>query len=110
MKKFVSLLMCICMLLGIAAFAGCGASNESAGGTSGSPQASEGTPAVSESEKEALREKLKAEFLSEADKVVVTEDAVTFTDAFFCGREQRYNLKEPAENGKSLCQLYYALV
>ena len=81
MKKFVSLLMCICMLLGIAAFAGCGASNESAGGTSGSPQASEGTPAVSESEKEALREKLKAEFLSEADKVVVTEDAVTFTDA-----------------------------
>lgn len=81
MKKFVSLLMCICMLLGIAAFSGCGASDEPAGGTSGSPQASKGTPAVSESEKEALREKLKAEFLSEADKVVITDDAVTFTDA-----------------------------
>lgn len=81
MKKFVSLLMCICMLLGIAAFSGCGASDEPAGGTSGSPQASEGTPAASESEKEALREKLKAEFLSEADKVVITDDAVTFTDA-----------------------------
>ena len=81
MKKFVSLLMCICMLLGIAAFSGCGASDEPAGRTSGSPQASEGTPAVSESEKEALREKLKAEFLSEADKVVITDDAVTFTDA-----------------------------
>ena len=34
MKKFVSLLMCICMLLGMAAFSGCGASDEPAGGTS----------------------------------------------------------------------------
>lgn len=60
MKKFVSLLMCICMLLGIAAFSGCGASDEPAGGTSGSPQASEGTPGRFRKRKRSASRKIKS--------------------------------------------------
>ena len=90
MKKILSLILCICMLAAVAVLAGCGGNDEPENTTGSSDTtASTGTPedttaSTGGDDEVALkerREQLKAEFLAEADKVTVTDDAVTFTDA-----------------------------
>ena len=90
MKKIISFILCICMLAGIAVLAGCGQTDEpedttSSSGTTAQVTPPEDTTAPSTGDDEVAlkekRERLKAEFLAEADKVIVTDDAVTFTDA-----------------------------
>ena len=90
MKKIISFILCICMLAGIAVLAGCGQTEEpedttSSSGTTAQVTPPEDTTAPSTGDDEVAlkekRERLKAEFLAEADKVIVTDDAVTFTDA-----------------------------
>lgn len=88
MKRWISFVLCICMLTGVAMLSGCGGTAqtettggnetaESTGGSSGETTA----PGGSGEETDTRREQLRAQFLAEADKVVVTDDAVTFSDA-----------------------------
>lgn len=89
MKRWITFVLCICMLTGAAMLSGCGGTAqtettggnetaESTGGSSGETTAPQGG---GEEPDDSLREQLRAQFLAEADKVVVTDDAVTFSDA-----------------------------
>lgn len=89
MKRWISFVLCICMLMGVAMLSGCGGTAqtettggnetaESTGGSSGETTAPQGG---GEEPDDSLREQLRAQFLAEADKVIVTDDAVTFSDA-----------------------------
>ena len=89
MKRWISFVLCICMLTGAAMLSGCGGTAqtettggnetaESTGGSSGETTAPQGG---GEEPDDSLREQLRAQFLAEADKVVVTDEAVTFSDA-----------------------------
>ena len=90
MKKIISFILCICMLAGIAVLTGCGKTDEpesttGSSGTTAQVTPPEDTTAPSTGDDEVAlkekRERLKSIFLSEADQVIVTDDAVTFTDA-----------------------------
>lgn len=89
MKRWISFVLCICMLTGAAMLSGCGGTAqtettggnetaESTGGSSGETTAPQGG---GEEPDDSLREQLRAQFLAEADKVIVTDEAVTFSDA-----------------------------
>ena len=80
MKKFLSLMLCISMLLCVFVLASCGKtpnpsdSDETTTGTN--------TPSVDEDKrKEQLKTDLKNEFLKQANEVTVSENSVTFKDA-----------------------------
>lgn len=89
MKRWISFVLCICMLTGAAMLSGCGgtAQTETTGGnetaeSTGDSSGETTTPqGGGEEPDDSLREQLRAQFLAEADKVVVTDDAVTFSDA-----------------------------
>lgn len=89
MKRWISFVLCICMLTGVAMLSGCGgtAQTETTGGnetveSTGDSSGETTTPqGGGEEPDDSLREQLRAQFLAEADKVVVTDDAVTFSDA-----------------------------
>lgn len=85
MKRWISFVLCICMLMGVAMLSGCGSTEqaETTGGNETTESTGETTaPQGGGEEPElSLREQLRAQFLAEADKVVVTDDAVTFSDA-----------------------------
>ena len=89
MKRWISFVLCICMLTGAAMLSGCGgtAQTETTGGnetaeSTGDSSGETTTPqGGGEEPDDSQREQLRAQFLAEADKVVVTDDAVTFSDA-----------------------------
>lgn len=89
MKRWITFVLCICMLTGAAMLSGCGGTAqtettggnetaESTGGSSGETTAPQGG---GEEPDDSLREQLRAQFLAEANKVIVTDEAVTFSDA-----------------------------
>lgn len=89
MKRWITFVLCICMLTGAAMLSGCGGTAqtettggnetaESTGGSSGETTAPQGG---GEEPDDSLREQLRAQFLAEANKVMVTDEAVTFSDA-----------------------------
>ena len=89
MKRWISLILCICMLTGVAMLSGCAETgSDETTGSSGTSDSTTGenpgdttAPGGDEEEPNLQREQLKAQFLAEADKVIVTDDAVTFSDA-----------------------------
>ena len=89
MKRWISFVLCICMLTGAAMLSGCGgtAQTETTGGnetaeSTGDSSGETTTPqGGGEEPDDSLREQLRAQFLAEADKVIVTDEAVTFSDA-----------------------------
>ena len=88
MKRWISFVLCICMLTGVAMLSGCGgtAQTETTGGnetaeSTGDSSGETTAPGGGGEETDIRREQLRAQFLAEADKVVVTDGAVTFSDA-----------------------------
>ena len=95
MKKLFAMLLCFCLLVGV--FTACAGNNpDSPDNTSGtdtsdadtsdtSDAGTDETPETSSDEdqknNDALKAALKADFLKEADEVIVNEDSVTFKDA-----------------------------
>lgn len=81
MKKFLSLLLCLSMLLGIFALASCGNTETPPDSGNKRPEESETPTGGEEARKEQLKADFKKEFLKQADEVTVNEDSVTFKDA-----------------------------
>lgn len=83
MKKFLSLLLCLCFLTGLFALSACQKEKgDGADGTKDQPSKTDPAPAVSdESEKEAKKAEWREKFLVKANEVTVNEDSVTFKDA-----------------------------
>ena len=80
MKRFFTLLLCLCLLAG--ALASCAKTPETPNNPSGgtTPSGDKNTPA-DDNAKDERKATLKAGFLTAADEVVVKEDSVTFKDA-----------------------------
>lgn len=78
MKKLLSVLLCLCMLVSVIALASCGKDNTDPTPTPGKPG---DTTGGGNTDKEALKAQWKAEFLKGADEVTVSETSVTFKDA-----------------------------
>lgn len=79
MKKLLSVLLCLCMLVSVIALASCGGDNTDPTPTPGKPGGTTGDGG--NTDKEALKAQWKAEFLKSADEVTVSETSVTFKDA-----------------------------
>ena len=79
MKKLLSVLLCLCMLVSVIALASCGGDNTDPTPTPGKPGDTTGDGG--NTDKEALKAQWKAEFLKGADEVTVSETSVTFKDA-----------------------------
>ena len=79
MKKLLSVLLCLCMLVSVIALASCGGDNTDPTPTPGKPGDTTGDGG--NTDKEALTAQWKAEFLKGADEVTVSEASVTFKDA-----------------------------
>lgn len=79
MKKLLSVLLCLCMLVSVIALASCGKDNTDPTPTPGKPGDTTGDGG--NTDKEALKAQWKAEFLKGADEVTVSETSVTFKDA-----------------------------
>ena len=79
MKKLLSVLLCLCMLVSVIALASCGKDNTDPTPTPGKPGGTTGDGG--NTDKEALKAQWKAEFLKGADEVTVSETSVTFKDA-----------------------------
>lgn len=79
MKKLLSVLLCLCMLVSVIALASCGKDNTDPTPTPGKP--GDITGDGGNTDKEALKAQWKAEFLKGADEVTVSETSVTFKDA-----------------------------
>lgn len=79
MKKLLSVLLCLCMLVSVIALASCGKDNTDPTPTPGKP--GDTTGGGGNTDKEALKAQWKAEFLKGADEVTVSETSVTFKDA-----------------------------
>lgn len=79
MKKLLSVLLCLCMLVSVIALASCGGDNTDPTPTPGKPGGTTGDGG--NTDKEALKAQWKAEFLKGADEVAVSETSVTFKDA-----------------------------
>ena len=78
MKKLLSVLLCLCMLVSVIALASCGKDNTDPTPT---PDKRGDTTGGGNTDKEALKAQWKAEFLKGADEVTVSETSVTFKDA-----------------------------
>lgn len=70
MKKLFSIILCLCLLL-VGAFAACTSDTDSSGDSTTDGEKDEAT----------VKAELKAEFLEEANEVIVSENSVTFKDA-----------------------------
>lgn len=93
MKKIFAMLLCLCMLVGV--FTACATKKpDSTDDTTVTTKGTETTSTTDtgktepagkdddkEKENEALKAKLKEDFLKAANEVIVTEDSVTFKDA-----------------------------
>lgn len=79
MKKLLSVLLCLCMLVSVIALASCGGDNTDPTPTPGKPGDTTGDGG--NTDKETLKAQWKAEFLKGADEVTVSETSVTFKDA-----------------------------
>lgn len=75
MKKLLSVLLCLCILIGALALASCKQEN-GGNGDSGDPSGNGGS-----ADKEALKAQWRTEFLKLADEVTVSDTSVTFKDA-----------------------------
>ena len=78
MKKLLSVLLCLCMLVSVIALASCGKDNTDPTPTPGKPG---NTTEDGSADKETLKAQWKTEFLKLADEVVVDDTSVTFKDA-----------------------------
>lgn len=78
MKKLLSVLLCLCMLVSVIALASCGKDNTDPTPTPGKPG---NTTDDGSADKETLKAQWKTEFLKLADEVVVDDTSVTFKDA-----------------------------
>ncbi len=84
MKKFLILLLSILMVAGSALLASCSNSPSASTGTAtgaGTPSDSSAPDSPDDSKPDAQKEALRQEFLSKANSVTVTDDAVIFEDA-----------------------------
>lgn len=79
MKKLLSVLLCLCMLVSVIALASCGKDNTDPTPTPGKPGDTTGDGG--NTDKETLKAQWKAKFLKGADEVTVSETSVTFKDA-----------------------------
>lgn len=79
MKKLLSVLLCLCMLVSVIALTSCGKDNTDPTPTPGKPGDTTGDGG--NTDKEALKAQWKAKFLKGADEVTVSETSVTFKDA-----------------------------
>ena len=77
MKKLLSVLLCLCMLVSVIALASCGGDNTDPTPAPDKP----GDTTGDNTDKEALKAQWKSEFLKGADEVTVSETSVTFKDA-----------------------------
>lgn len=78
MKKLLSVLLCLCMLVSVIALASCGKDNTDPTPTPDKPG---NTTDDGSADKETLKAQWKTEFLKLADEVVVDDTSVTFKDA-----------------------------
>lgn len=78
MKKLLSVLLCLCMLMSVIALASCGKDNTDPTPTPDKPGNTTDDGSV---DKETLKAQWKTEFLKLADEVVVDDTSVTFKDA-----------------------------
>ena len=81
MKKILSLMLCLSMLLCVFALASCGNTETSPDSGNKRPAESETLIGGEEARKEQLKADFKKEFLKQADEVTVSESSVTFKDA-----------------------------
>ena len=77
MKRLLSVLLCLCMLVSVIALASCGGDNTDPTPAPDKP----GDTTGDNTDKESLKAQWKSEFLKGADEVTVSETSVTFKDA-----------------------------
>ena len=118
MKRWISLILCICMLTGVAMLSGCAETGpDETTGSSGTSDSTTGenpgdttAPGGDKEEPNLQREQLKAQFLAEADKVIVTDDAVTFSDASVTDGGTVTIAKNPEKTLNLYASFYHAVV
>lgn len=97
MKRILSLLLSACLLMSGALLTACQSDDEpDTQDTKTKTQDTAADGSVSANEDDVLAEILRAAFLEKADAVIVTEDAVTFTDASGDGKTEVTVKKNPA--------------
>ncbi len=81
MKKFLSFVLCLSMILGVLALSSCEKTQDPDPEDTTNAEESTTPPNEEAARKEQLKTELKNEFLKQANEVIVNENSVTFKDA-----------------------------